>query len=292
MPAPGPRTARPRPPVSIDRFALVGHPVQHSWSPFIHGMFARQTGRDLQYRLIDATPEDFDRVVREFFAQGGKGLNVTVPHKQAAAALVDELTPRAARAGAVNTIAWAAAGGLLGDNTDGVGLVADLKDNVGAAITGQRILVLGAGGATRGVLGPLLDARPSLLCVANRSEARATELAARFAQAGPIVGCGYDAIPAGPYDLIINATSASLSGEVPPVPDHCMGPDTIAYDMAYAKEPTAFMRHATARGVRRTYLGWGMLVEQAAEAYLVWRGTRPQTAQVLGLLTSGAPGRA
>jgi len=212
-------------------------------------MFARQTGRDLQYRLIDSTPEDFDRVVREFFAEGGKGLNVTVPHKQAAAALVDELTPRAARAGAVNTISWAATGGLLGDNTDGVGLVADLKDNVGVEITGRRILVLGAGGATRGVLGPLLDEKPALLCVANRSEDRAIELATRFAQDGPIVGCRYEAIPAGTYDLIINATSASLSGEVPPLPDHCIGPDTIAYDMAYAKEPTAFMRHVTGHGV-------------------------------------------
>jgi len=291
MAAPPPRTARPRPPIGIDRYALVGHPVQHSWSPFIHGMFAKQTGRDLQYRLIDAAPDDFERVVRQFFAEGGKGLNVTVPHKQAAAALVDELTPRAARAGAVNTIAWAATGGLLGDNTDGIGLVADLRDNIRTDIAGQRILVLGAGGATRGVLGPLLDAKPALLCVANRTEERATELAARFADTGPIVGCRYDAIPAGPYDLIVNATSASLTGEVPALPDHCMGPDTIAYDMAYAKEPTAFIRHATSRGVRRAYLGWGMLVEQAAEAYRVWRGTRPQTAQVLGLLAAGAPGR-
>ena len=286
-----PRTARPRPPVSIDRYALVGHPVQHSWSPFIHGMFAKQTGRDLQYRLIDAPPEDFERLVREFFAEGGKGLNVTVPHKQAAAALVDELTPRAARAGAVNTIAWAATGGLLGDNTDGVGLVADLRDNLRLDIAGLRVLVLGAGGATRGVLGPLLDAKPASLCVANRTEERATELATRFADAGPIIGCRYEMIPDGPYDLIINATSASLSGEVPPLPEHCIGPDTVAYDMAYAKEPTAFMRYVATRGARRAYLGWGMLVEQAAEAYLVWRGTRPQTSQVLGLLTAGAPGR-
>ena len=288
MTQPGPRSARPRPPVTVDRYALVGHPVQHSWSPFIHGMFAKQTGRDLQYRLIDAAPDDFERVVRQFFAEGGKGLNVTVPHKQAAAALVDELTPRAARAGAVNTLAWAATGGLYGDNTDGAGLLADLNDNVQAKLKGSRILILGAGGATRGVLGPLLDAAPAELCIANRTEERAHDLAARFADAGPVRGCRFDAIPDGAYDLVINATSASLSGEVPPLPDHCFGEATIAYDMAYAKDHTAFTRHAAARGVRRTWLGWGMLVEQAAEAYLVWRGIRPQTAHVLALLRSGA----
>ena len=282
-----PRTARPRPPVTIDRYALVGHPVQHSWSPFIHGMFAKQTGRDLQYRLIDAAPADFERVVREFFAEGGKGLNVTVPHKQAGAELVDVLTPRAERAGAVNTLSWAAGGGLSGDNTDGAGLIADLEDNVKLSLAGRRILVLGAGGATRGVLGPLLDAKPATLCIANRTEERASELAERFADAGPISGCRFEVIPEGPYDLVINATSASLSGEVPPLPDHCLGPDTIAYDMAYAKDQTAFTRHASAHGVRRTYLGWGMLVEQAAEAYLVWRGIRPQTGHVYALLTAG-----
>lgn len=272
----------------VDRYALLGHPVQHSWSPFIHGMFARQTGRDLQYRLIDVTAEDFERVAREFFAEGGKGLNVTVPHKQAAATLADELTPRARRAGAVNTLAWASGGGLLGDNTDGAGLLVDLTENQKFAIGGRRILVLGAGGATRGVLGPLLDAGPSALVIANRTEERAHELARLFADAGVVTGCRFDAIAEGPYDLVINATSASLSGEVPPVPDHCLGPKTLAYDMAYAKEHTAFTRHAAAKGVRRTCLGWGMLVEQAAEAYALWRGVRPQTAHVLALLTSGA----
>ena len=291
MPQP-PRTARPKPLPTVDRYALVGHPVQHSWSPFIHGMFARQTGRDLQYRLIDAAPGDFARVAREFFAEGGKGLNVTVPHKQAAAELVDELTVRAARAGAVNTLAWAAGGGLLGDNTDGAGLLVDLEENVRLSPAGRRILVLGAGGATRGVLGPLLDAAPGELCIANRTESRARELAEQFAADGPVSGCSFAAIPEGPYDLVINATSASLTGEVPPLPAHVLGRHTVAYDMAYAKEQTAFTRHAIASGVERTYLGWGMLVEQAAEAYLVWRGIRPQTAHVLALLTTGInPGR-
>jgi shikimate dehydrogenase len=275
--------------LEIDRYALVGHPVSHSWSPFIHGMFAKQTGRDLQYRLIDAAPGDFERVAREFLARGGRGLNVTVPYKQEAAALADELTGRARRAGAVNTVAWSAGGGLLGDNTDGTGLIVDLTQNLSIGLAGTRILLLGAGGASRGVIGPLLDARPALLHIANRSADRARELAGLFAADGPVSASGFAEVPPGPYDLVINATSASLSGEVPALPSHCLGPRTVAYDMAYAKEATVFMRFATANGAAAAHAGWGMLVEQAAEAYLLWRGIRPDTRHVLSLLTQ--PGR-
>ena len=275
--------------LEVDRYALIGHPVSHSWSPFIHGMFAKQTGRDLQYRLIDAAPGDFERVAREFLGSGGRGLNVTVPYKQEAATLADELTERAHRAGAVNTLAWSHSGGLLGDNTDGTGLIVDLTRNLQLPLAGVRILLLGAGGASRGVIGPLLDAHPALLHVANRTPARATELAGLFAAAGPITASAFTDVPPGPYDLVINATSASLSGEVPALPAHCLGPATVAYDMAYAKEATPFMRFATAHGTRAAHAGWGMLVEQAAEAYLLWRGIRPNTQHVLGLLTQ--PGR-
>ncbi len=275
--------------LEVDRYALIGHPVSHSWSPFIHGMFAKQTGRDLQYRLIDAAPGDFGRIAREFLGGGGRGLNVTVPYKQDAAALADELTERARRAGAVNTLAWSPSGGLLGDNTDGAGLIVDLTANLRLTLAGARILLLGAGGASRGVIGPLLDARPGLLHVANRTPDRATELAGLFAADGPITASDFAAVPAGPYDLVINATSASLSGDVPALPAHCLGPATIAYDMAYAKEATPFMRFATAHGAGAAHAGWGMLVEQAAEAYLLWRGIRPNTQHVLRLLTQ--PGR-
>ncbi len=270
--------------LETDRYALIGHPVSHSWSPFIHGMFAKQTGRELQYRLIDAAPAEFERAAREFLGGGGRGLNITVPHKPQAVALADELSPRARRAGAVNTLAWSTSGGLLGDNTDGAGLLVDLTDNIGLALAGRRILLLGAGGASRGVIGPLLDAKPASLHIANRTVAKAAELAEFFAADGPVSASDFAAVPDGPYDLVINATSASLSGDLPPLPAHCIGPLTVAYDMAYAKEQTPFERQAAALGAAATHGGWGMLVEQAAEAYRLWRGIRPATALVLSLL--------
>ena len=267
----------------IDRYALFGHPVSHSRSAFIHGRFAAQEGRPLEFSLIDVEPADFERAARAFFAGGGRGANVTVPHKEAAAVLADELTPRAARAGAVNTLA-PSAHGLLGDNTDGAGLIRDLRGNVGLELRGSRILLLGAGGAARGVLGPLLDEMPAIVWIANRNAGRAHALAARFEDAGPVRASGLAQIAPGAFDLVINATSASLAGEVPPLPDHCYDPRTVAYDMAYASVDTPFLRDAAARGARQTWLGWGMLVEQAAEAYRVWRGVSPDTRPVLAEL--------
>jgi len=269
-----------------DRYALMGHPVSHSWSPFIHGMFARATAQNMQYRLIDVPPERFRAETLQFFVDGGKGVNVTVPHKTAAAELINELTPRAAEAGAVNTISRKPSGELVGDNTDGVGLVTDLEVNLGLRLEGARILVLGAGGATRGVLGPLLGRRPALVAIANRTVERAKDLATAFRAHGTLAASGFDVEAPAPFDLVINGTSASLEGSMPPVTPAVIGPETICYDMAYAKAETPFTRFAHEHGARAAFKGWGMLVEQAAEAFLIWRGIRPQTRPVLDLLTS------
>ena len=271
---------------SPDRYALIGHPVNHSWSPFIHGMFARATLQHMQYRLIDADAERFRSAALEFLVQGGRGLNVTIPHKQAAAELVNEMTPRALVAGAVNTITVKADGELKGDNTDGIGLVIDLTENLKLGLAGKRILVLGAGGATRGVLGPLLAQKPELLAIANRTVERAAQLAASFTGRGTILVSGFDTIEPAPFDLVINATSASLQGRMPAIPDAVIGPASICYDMAYAPGDTPFTHWAAEHGASASYKGWGMLVEQAAEAFLVWRGVRPQTRHVLELLTA------
>ncbi len=269
-----------------DRYALIGHPVSHSWSPFIHGMFARATLQHMQYRLIDADAERFRAAALEFLVQGGRGLNVTIPHKQAAAELVNEMTPRALIAGAVNTISVMPDGELRGDNTDGIGLIIDLTENLKLALEGKRILILGAGGATRGVLGPLLALKPALVAIANRTLERATQLAATFSGRGAIIACGFDSIEPAPFDLIVNATAASLEGAVPSIPGAVIGPDSVCYDMAYAPGETPFTHWAAAHGAHANHKGWGMLVEQAAEAFLVWRGVRPQTRHVLELLAA------
>jgi shikimate dehydrogenase len=269
-----------------DRYAVVGFPVKHSWSPFIHGMFAKQTGQALTYARLEIAPENLEDHVRTFFDNGGRGLNITVPHKQAACLLTRFRTPRAEIAGAVNTIA-AQAEGLLGDNTDGAGLVTDLTRNLGLAINDTRILLLGAGGAARGVLGPLLGAAPEYLEIANRDGARAKQLADEFATLGDIRGCGFDAITAtGHFDLVLNATSASLQETIPPVPPSVIGPTTLCYDMAYGKGDTVFTRWAKSAGAGRAETGWGMLVEQAAESFFLWRGVKPDTKPVLEAVKS------
>ncbi|MET0293279.1 MAG: shikimate dehydrogenase [Steroidobacteraceae bacterium] len=270
--------------MSVDRYAVIGHPVAHSRSPFIHERFARQTGQNLTYERIDATPAQFDAVASRFFAEGGRGLNVTLPHKQTAAVLSDELTPRAQTAGAVNTLIRQADGRLTGDNTDGAGLARDLLNNLGVTIAGRRVLLLGAGGASRGVMAPLLGLQPAELLVANRTADRARELAAAFSRLGDCRGCGFDEITGGPFDLIINATSASLSGEAPPLPAGVASMRSFCYDMAYANEDTSFVRWAQAQGCTRTAMGLGMLVEQAGESFHAWRGVRPDTASVLAAL--------
>ncbi len=264
-----------------DRYAVVGFPIKHSWSPFIHGMFAKQTGQNLTYSRLEVAPENFEKEIAAFFESGGKGLNITVPHKQAACLLARFRTPRAEIAGAVNTLAVQDEG-LLGDNTDGAGLITDLTRNLSMALAGTRILLLGAGGAARGVLGPLLGAAPEYLEIANRNLDRATQLAGEFKPLGNVKGCGFDAIStSGTFDLILNATSASLQDTIPPIPPSVIGPATLCYDMAYGKGDTAFTRWAKNAGAGRAETGWGMLVEQAAEAFHLWRGIKPDTKPVL-----------
>lgn len=272
---------------TLDRYAVMGYPITQSLSPFIHARFAAQTGEQLSYTRQAVAPEDFEREVRAFFASGGQGLNITVPHKQAASLLAEQLTDRARLAGAVNTLKPQPQG-LLGDNTDGVGLLTDLTRNLRYDLAGRRVLLLGAGGAARGVLGPLLLAGPARLTVANRTAARARTLAEQFAALGPVEGQALQDIDIEvPFDLIVNATSASLHDEVPPLPREAVVEDTLCYDLAYGRPDTAFTRWARSAGSRHTAMGLGMLVEQAAEAFQVWRGVRPDTRPVLEALLAG-----
>ena len=271
-----------------DSYGLFGYPVHHSWSPFIQGLFARQTEQEMAYRLYETPPEKFRHDVLEFFARDGRGANVTLPHKRAAADLVNELSPRAELADAVNTIVNDN-GTLLGENTDGAGLIADLTQNLKLPLAGLHILLLGAGGAARGVLGPLLAARPAALVIANRTPERAVELAADFARLGPLRGTSFSAIDTQrPFDLIINATSASLKGDVPAIAPDSVGTVTVCYDMAYGIGETPFTQWAHRCGARKTAQGWGMLIEQAAEAFYLWRGVRPSTPPVFDALRARA----
>ncbi|MSQ92301.1 MAG: shikimate dehydrogenase [Gammaproteobacteria bacterium] len=266
------------------RYTLFGHPVSHSWSPFIHGLFARQFDHVVDYKLCDVDPVTFRRAVIEFFVEGGSGANITLPHKPAAAEIVNELSARAERARAVNTIIRRSPTELLGDNTDGTGLVTDLVRNLGVTVSGSRLLVLGAGGAVRGVLAPLLEQEPREIRIANRTPERAIRLRDEFSDLGEISASNFDDVDDRAWDIVINATAASLAGEVPALPPRVIGHDTVCYDMAYGRGDTAFMRWAAQRGSSRSYKGWGMLVEQAAESYRLWHGVRPATKPVLDAL--------
>ncbi|WP_237059965.1 shikimate dehydrogenase [Microbulbifer sediminum] len=270
--------------VVTDRYAVVGNPIGHSRSPEIHTAFAAQTGQDIDYRRELAEPGGFVDFARHFFAAGGCGLNVTVPFKLAACDFADRLTERARAAGAVNTLKRESDGSILGDNTDGAGLVADLL-RLGWPPRGQRILLLGAGGAGRGAILPLLQEAPAALHIANRTPGKALQLAESFAGMGPVSGGGLEDIP-GQYDLVINASSASLSDEAPAIPASILAPGCRAYDMVYGPEPTAFMRWAAERGAE-TADGLGMLVGQAAESFWLWRGVYPEVEPVLARLRGG-----
>lgn len=267
----------------MDLYAVIGNPISHSKSPLIHSLFARQTKQDLEYTAIQAPEADFESTVRDFFRRGGKGLNVTVPFKERAWALVAQRAPRAERAGAVNTLVLDGDGRLLGDNTDGAGLVTDLERNQGIRLAGQRVLILGAGGAVRGVLEPLLAAQPAALVIANRTPAKADALARLFADKLAVQASGFGELE-GVFDLIINATSASLQGELPPLDPALVGGQTVTYDMMYGHELTLFNRWALHQGAAQAIDGLGMLVEQAAEAFMLWRGVRPDTGPVLRTL--------
>jgi shikimate dehydrogenase len=267
----------------MDRYGVFGNPIGHSKSPLIHRLFAAQTAQALSYEPLLAPLEDFVGFARQFFVKG-LGANVTVPFKEQAFRLADQLTARAQRAGAVNTLMKLADGRLLGDNTDGAGLVRDLTVNAGLTLRGKRILLLGAGGAVRGVLEPLLAEGPAALVIANRTVAKAEQLAHEFADLGPVMASGFDWLDV-PVDLIINGTSASLAGDVPPIAPSLIQPGhTFCYDMMYSQQATAFNAWAAAQGAAAALDGLGMLVEQAAEAFYLWRGVRPASAPVLAQL--------
>ncbi|QIK38355.1 shikimate dehydrogenase [Caldichromatium japonicum] len=267
-----------------DRYAVIGNPIAHSKSPLIHAAFARQTGQDIVYDRILGSLTDFAADVRRFFAEGGRGLNVTVPFKEQAYSLVDERSEAAAVAGALNTLIRLPDGQLRGDNTDGIGLVRDLCQNHGFTFRDQRILLVGAGGAARGVLKPLLETGLAHLTVVNRTPSKSLELARLGAAYGPIEGMGFDGLAGRRFDLIINATSAGLAGELPPLPEDCLAPGGWVYDMVYGDQVTPFCRWGRLQGAERSLDGLGMLVEQAAESFWLWRGVRPDTAPVIAEL--------
>lgn len=267
-----------------DRYAVLGNPIAHSKSPRIHALFARQTAQDMSYEALLAPLDGFAAAVHSFAAAGGRGANVTVPFKEEAFRLAAQLTPRAAAAGAVNTLSFAD-NRIAGDNTDGAGLVRDLKANLGCDVAGKRVLLLGAGGAARGAILPLLEEVPAELFIANRTAEKAARLALEFAQrqagAGPRPeGGGFAELAGRSFDLVINATSAGLAAAALPLPTPVFAPRSLAYEMLYGRE-TPFMAQARAAGAGRVADGLGMLVEQAAEAFLVWRGLRPATGPVI-----------
>jgi len=261
-----------------DRYAVIGNPVAHSKSPWIHAEFARATGQYIEYGRIEAPLEAFARTVAAFRAAGGRGCNVTLPFKAEAFALASAPTPRASAARAANTLRFEGEA-LLADNTDGAGLVNDLERNLRRPVAGKRVLLMGAGGAAQGVLGPLLEARPAALVIANRTGRKARELAARFPGSR---GGGYDEIGGERFDIVVNATSAGLAGEAAPLPEGVFAPGALAYDMVYGRD-TPFLAAARAAGAAACD-GLGMLVEQAAESFFFWRGVRPETGAVLAAL--------
>ena len=269
------------------RYAVMGNPVAHSKSPRIHQMFAHQLGHQIEYTAIWVDTDGFALAVQQFRAEGGHGLNVTVPFKLEAFRLADHLSDRARLAGAVNTFRFEPDGKIFGDNTDGAGLVHDIEINLDIHLRGRQILVLGAGGAARGVLGPVLKHHPARLVVANRTVSKAKELADQFREHGPVEACGYPELKGKHFDIVVNATSASLKGEVPPLPETLFTRGALAYDMMYGDKPTAFLDWALLHGADRAADGLGMLVEQAAESYFLWHGVRPDTRQVIAALRKG-----
>ncbi len=270
-----------------DRYAVMGNPVAHSKSPSIHAQFARESGHDISYETLLVEPGHFSEAVKTFFANGGKGLNITVPFKQEAWALAEQHSEQAALAGAVNVLFCDAAGRVQGHNTDGIGLVRDITGYHGGVLAGKSILVLGAGGATRGILLPILQQQPAAICIANRTLSKAQELAQLFAPYGNVSACGFEALPGQQFDWVLNATAASLQGELPPLPVGLLKTGAWCYDLMYSKEPTVFCQWAAQHGAYKSLDGLGMLVEQAAESFLLWRGVRPATETVRAVLRAG-----
>jgi len=260
-----------------DQYAVIGNPIEHSKSPDIHLLFADQTGEQLNYEKILADEDQFTQAVTEFFSNGGKGLNVTVPFKNDACAFVDELTVYAKNAGAVNTIYKNEKGKFIGANTDGIGLLRDLKKTLRIPLANKKILVVGAGGATQGIVEPLLNENPSELMIANRTLSKAETIAKQFSSFGKISSCSLNDIPKQSYDLVLHATSAGLQGNNVELPIEIIGSETCCYDLLYSDQDTPFMAWAKNNGAGKVVDGFGMLLEQAAEAFYLWRGVRPDT---------------
>jgi shikimate dehydrogenase len=263
-----------------DQYAVFGNPIAHSKSPLIHTAFAKQTQQDLIYDKELIALEDFVSRADAFFDSDGKGLNITVPFKLEAYEYAQLLSQRARQAGAVNTLAKQDNGQIIGDNTDGIGLLFDIVNNLSWQVNGARVLVLGAGGAVRGVLGPMLDESPAEIIIANRTEKTAMQLARAFGTGAKVKGLGFAAVE-GSFDLVINGTSASLAGDLPPLNASIIGANTACYDMMYAPQDTVFMQWARENGCSKVADGLGMLVEQAAHAFELWRGVKPQTTSVI-----------
>ncbi|MFV8818929.1 shikimate dehydrogenase [Haliea sp. E17] len=264
-----------------DKYAVFGNPIKHSKSPVIHTAFAAQSNQSMQYRAVRVDEGDFERAARQFFGNGGAGLNVTLPFKEEAFRLADRCSQRAQRAGAVNTLTLAEDGLIEGDNTDGIGLVRDMVANLGWVIQGQRVLIIGAGGAVRGVLEPLLRERPRSVLIVNRTAERAAQLAQEFADLGTLEGGGMECLEGRQFDLLINASSAGLAGEMPELPSAVLTERSCCYDMIYGSQPTPFMRWAAMHAAWAVSDGLGMLVEQAAQSFYLWRGVRPATQPVI-----------
>lgn len=267
-----------------DRYAVIGHPVHHSLSPRIHARFAEQTGEDIVYERLEAPVDGFAATATAFFEDGGRGLNVTVPFKPEALSWAQRASGRAAAAAVANTLTRAADGTIEADNTDGVGLVRDLTRNLGLTLRGARLLLIGAGGAARGVLGPLLAERPAGLYIVNRTAERARELADTFSGQGPVAGGGFGDIGERSFDVVINASATSLGGTLPPIPARIVARGGAVYDMMYGEPSLPFLQWGRDAGAELVSDGLGMLVEQAAESFHVWRGRRPETAPVLAEL--------
>lgn len=267
----------------MDKYAVFGNPISHSKSPAIHAQFAQQTSQLLSYEAICAPVGKFEETVVSFLAEGGKGLNVTVPFKEEAWQVAKVRSERAELAGAVNTLYFNDEGLLCGENTDGVGMVRDIQENHGYSITGKKVLVLGAGGAVRGVMKPILEQNPGEVVIANRTVSKAQTLAELFSPFGHVSASSLDTLR-GPFDLIINGTAASLQGEMPVLPQGMVHSQSWCYDMMYSTEPTPFNRWASNEGACRQLDGLGMLVEQAAESFYIWRGVRPDTSSLISRL--------
>lgn len=271
---------------NIEHYAVFGSPIKHSKSPRIHKLFAEQTQQALIYDAQEVPAEQFQSAVSGFFEQGGKGLNCTLPLKELAWSFADIKTERAELSKAVNTLVLQADGSILGDNTDGVGLLTDLINNHQVKLSNTHVLILGAGGASRGIILPILEQNVASLVIANRTIDKAINLANEFVHKGTVKGCGFDDLANQQFDLIINATSSSLSNDLPPLPENLLSNNGVCYDLAYGNEPTTFVKWGEKNQASKSLDGLGMLVEQAAEAFFIWRGVRPNTKDVIALLNA------